>query len=249
MEEYFDTIECDNIDDLETKCLSLLNGKDIWVFRGQENAEWKLDTTFTRTCDLCAVPQGNREEIEGLMRREFKRRLYQYKNNLPDNSHKDEWLALMQHYGAPTRLLDFTYSPYVGIYFAFERAKINSQVALWAFNTTWNNNGLNTYSPELDEAYKQYQYNRDWNQFSGKISNNSIPKQYILNLNPFRLNERLTDQRGVFLYQGDVSTNLEENILAFSNAIGYNGKSITKFVINNDANGNQRSQALLSLTI
>ena len=38
----------------------------------------------------------------------------------------------MQHHGAPTRLIDFTWSPYVAAFFALERA--TGDAAVWAVN-------------------------------------------------------------------------------------------------------------------
>src|SRR5271166_2414125 len=81
-----------------------------YVYRGQASATWPLATSLERTLRRLRVEQEYWVSDEYWLLYEFQKRAHLYEHSLP---HKDDtlsWLALMQHHGAPTRLLDFTYS-------------------------------------------------------------------------------------------------------------------------------------------
>jgi hypothetical protein len=106
-----------------------------WLYRGQSNADWPLKTSFDRCCEREAFPAGDRRRIEKALHREFRRAYHQYSRSVPAPGAILEWFSLMQHHGAPTRLLDFTYSLYTAAYFAVETTNVNA--AVWAVNFRW----------------------------------------------------------------------------------------------------------------
>jgi hypothetical protein len=74
-------------------------------------------------------------DLENQLLYDFRSSAHQFLANLPSETEKLEWLAVLQHYGTPTRLLDWTYSPTVAAYFALrskpERAE---RACIWALN-------------------------------------------------------------------------------------------------------------------
>lgn len=85
-----------------------------------------------------------------------KARLHISSEHRPELKDKISWLALMQHYGVPTRLLDFTYSPYAAFYFALRdrpRDKRMSPPEVWAIDVVQVNDVASQRSTKADQAY------------------------------------------------------------------------------------------------
>ncbi len=78
------------------------------AFRGMSAAESDLRTSLMRLNTAC-------ERLEKPLLRSFRR--YARSNVVPGDSLWN-WLAVAQHHGLPTRLLDWTFSPYVALHFA-----------------------------------------------------------------------------------------------------------------------------------
>lgn len=87
------------------------------VFRGvADSIDHKLIPSLGRLVDLkdLTLQQVNDYEFEIL--NTFRLRAF---NELPKEPKNNwEWLALAQHYGLSTRLLDWSHSPLVALYFA-----------------------------------------------------------------------------------------------------------------------------------
>jgi hypothetical protein len=101
-----------------------------WAFRGHGDARWALESTLARRFKIAGIDQRAWITQESRILRIFKRKAHLFLDHIPDDRDSFRWLALMQHHGAPTRLLDFTWSPYVAAFFALENAIGES--AIWA---------------------------------------------------------------------------------------------------------------------
>ncbi len=109
-----------------THFLKLAEGFDVgpaglvhYLFRGQAKASWDLSPSLLRQFPD-AITSADALEIEEALLLSFTEvvHLHLPQVHLPQaNDLIGSW-ALMQHYGAPTRMLDWTASPVVAAYFA-----------------------------------------------------------------------------------------------------------------------------------
>lgn len=108
--------------------------RDGWAFRGQADASWPLLSALPRRLLQNNVPRDQWPQREERAIRIFRRKAHVY---LSESALMDDLrcLAMMQHHGAPTRLLDFTKSPFVAAFFALEFAR--GPATVYALNTPW----------------------------------------------------------------------------------------------------------------
>jgi hypothetical protein len=85
----------------------------LW-FRGSRISSWTLVPNLYRSY----LPVKQLLEREDEIREEFVRRAPSLTSYNPRNAW--EWYFLMQHYSAPTRLLDWTEDPQIALYFALK---------------------------------------------------------------------------------------------------------------------------------
>lgn len=106
-------------------------GVNAW-FRGHADSEWLLRPKVARPE---ITNQSQRLEFEDAMARKFMRRARTRHAKVPRDDEFPAWLFLMQHYGLPTRLLDWSESLLIAAYFAVcDHRKWDRPGVIWALN-------------------------------------------------------------------------------------------------------------------
>jgi hypothetical protein len=116
---------------------------DCYLFRGMGNADWRLSSSFDRR--FASLARDQRLRLWERLIQEWQHGCEE--TGVPDSVVRNDqklW-ALGQHNGLPTRLLDWTTSPYVAAFFAFQDwvsrlPEEFSHVAIWALhleNPVW----------------------------------------------------------------------------------------------------------------
>jgi len=124
-------------------------------FRGQSDNSWKLQPSLNRLAHLTDEPALIKRELDIAV--EFKTRSRPFLDYLeqaflghPNDPMSTSAVAVLQHYGAPTRLLDWSYSPFVALFFAVVECP-QKDGAVWSFSNTeltaaadknWNVHGI-----------------------------------------------------------------------------------------------------------
>ena len=188
-----------------------------WLFRGEHRARRELKTSLQRSCDRHKVPAPERRETEDALFHEFRRAYHQYAARMPSTKAVVEWLSLMQHHGAPTRLLDFSYSLYIAAYFAVEARE--GDCAVWAVRAPWALQATadllrSAGKPNVDRMLKRFVEGDE-----EVVQALFFEEPYVRAawpINAFRLNERLRIQQGAFLIPGDVSEAFATNLQALA---------------------------------
>ena len=107
---------------------------DLWVFRGQRERIWDPTPQIDRT-DFVAYRQEigwDRPKHEAFLLNEFKRAARPLAPTPPQNDW--EWLALAQHHGLATRLLDWTTNSLGALFFACEEQHSSADSVVWCYH-------------------------------------------------------------------------------------------------------------------
>ena len=196
-----------------------------WAFRGQSDAEWPLYSSLSRYFKAYGIHPHAWAGQEERIGRIFRRKAHLFLDHVPDETDAFQWLALMQHHGAPTRLLDFTWSPFVAAFFALERA--TKDAAVWAVfvPAMWRAAQAITFPAKQTPITPNQLSLRMAGTYEEFYLRNNVP--FVSSGEPLVMNKRLIAQSGTFIVPGVLDQPVETILATYPEP----EKTVAKFVL------------------
>lgn len=214
--------------------LQLINktSKNKLWFRGQRDASWKISPSIYRK-EYKDDNEVILEETEILSY--LRRRGYPFIKDKPESF--DE-LFIAQHYGFPTRLVDWTENPLLGLYFALDGWTGDCDIAVYALDPAkWNEQVLtgrqNNYHKILPLS----------DSLVDSLSPDKISGSHNtpLNIQANRNNDRIVAQRGEFTLFGTARISMDDHYSSITMPEGAKWETaLHKIIIKKSAVGNFR---------
>jgi FRG domain len=175
-----------------------------FAFRGRASAGEKLESSLVRL-------GGDSPALEGQLLRNFRK--YAQRSAVPYDSTWN-WLALAQHHGLPTRLLDWTYSPYVALHFATAALdRFDADGVVWAIDyvrahelapgalrDVLGDEGANVFTAEMLDRVAQRRR---------ELELLAEDEDFVLFLEPPSLDDRIVNQYALFSLMSTPGGSLE----------------------------------------
>jgi len=186
------------------------------VYRGLSSSKWNLQSSIQRHCGVLA------DNLEENLIRNFKK--YASNEISRIQGQESEWktLAIGQHHGLPTRLLDWTYSPLVALHFATEdMSKMSEDAVVYMLDLSITNEKLPNAIKPLIKNENSFVFTSDMltsnfrtlKEFD-KISKND----FLAFFEPPAIDSRIVNQFGLFSITNGARVNIE-GLLEQNNAI------------------------------
>jgi FRG domain len=172
---------------------------DPW-FRGVS------DTSYSLVPGVYRPPIVNSKDFdEDDYRDEFTLRAYRYLSDTAIPPRTDwDWYFLMQHYGMPTRLLDWSEGGAHALYFAL-RDRRDTDAAVWMLDPFWLNGTVARWAPYILDVTQRKARGYLRPTFSADV----LPRLPMAIQPPFQ-SPRITAQKGMFTIHGRGKRGLEK---------------------------------------
>ena len=197
--------------------------KAQWIFRGQADAEWLLNNSLQRKVYYYKKSLQSATVIEHIILEEFKRTAHHFVRYPPDDKNHIEWLSILQHHGGITRLVDFTRSFYVALFFALESSE--KDACLWCISkyqlqdkacSMTKIRGMPT-NP-LNMHYELF--SDEGRNIANVLICDDMSENIVFPVMPYRLNERMAIQQGIFLFPTNLCVTVEDNLYSMFGDFG-----------------------------